>query len=281
MTALNAEMIRSRFAVMNNAYAAYSFDYFLNSLQRVGICMVDLWGGIQHLNPKSDPVRTIASLRVKLGSRGMSVIAYTPELLAYPFNFAHPDRKIRERSIAYAIRNLDIACGLDAKLMLVSPGWGLLDIPIEESFRYACDSLRTITEAAEARRMRLGLEHLTPQSSNLLIGVDAVKAMLETNRSPWFGAVLDLGQMSVFGESVKDYTTACGERLFHVHVMDGQPACHLAFGDGCLPLKEYIRELTKSGYDGYFTLEINDERYSKCPHEAISRCVEAIREWEV
>lgn len=43
---MNAEMIQSRFAVMNNAYAAYSFDYYLDSLAELGPNQIDLWGGV-------------------------------------------------------------------------------------------------------------------------------------------------------------------------------------------------------------------------------------------
>ena len=30
---------------MNNAYAAYSFDYFLDSMDALGLNQIDLWGG--------------------------------------------------------------------------------------------------------------------------------------------------------------------------------------------------------------------------------------------
>ena len=35
--------IRERFSVMNNAYRAYSFSYFLDSMQRLGLDQIDLW----------------------------------------------------------------------------------------------------------------------------------------------------------------------------------------------------------------------------------------------
>lgn len=43
--------IRERFSVMNNAYRAYSFSYFLDSMQRLGLDQIDLWGGYQHFDP--------------------------------------------------------------------------------------------------------------------------------------------------------------------------------------------------------------------------------------
>ena len=62
----------------------------------------------------------------------MSVTAYTPEILAYPYNIASEDDEVRRESIAYIERNIWIAAQLEAPVMLLSPGWGMWD---PQSFR--------------------------------------------------------------------------------------------------------------------------------------------------
>ena len=266
---------------MNNAYAAYSFDYFLDSMDALGLNQIDLWGGVQHFDPfDANPVN-LAAFRSRMRNRGMRIIAYTPELLAYPFNFASPDRRVRENSVAYARRNIEICAELECAVMLLSPGWGLLDVPIDESRAWSDDCLAQLAEYAQGRGVQLALEHLTPQSSNLLTSRDALVATLNRIQHPSLGAVLDLGQMSLFGERVEDYTQALGERLVHVHIMDGNPACHLAFGDGILPLEEDFKALMDAGYDACLTLEINDGRYAADPHGALQKCVDMLAKWSV
>ena len=165
--------------------------------------------------------------------------------------------------------------------MLVSPGWGLLDVPREESRAWSDECLFRIAEAASSYGIRLALEHLTPQSSNLLTSCRDVTDTLDRIGHPSLAAVLDLGQMSVFGEHVSDYIRLLGAKLVHVHVMDGAPARHLAFGDGILPVEEMLRELEASGYTGRYTLEINDGRYAARPHEALAQCVREMAGWRL
>lgn len=276
---MDRSAIRSSFAVMNNAFAKYSFEYFLDSMESLGLDMIDLWGGVQHFNPYSVTERSVAELRSHIEMRGMKVVVYTPELLAYPFNFASPDARTRQESVDFALRNLDIAKVFGTDKMLISPGWGLLDIDVETSRGYAADCLHQVSEAAGKRGISLLLEHLTPQSSNLIFNLDALLDMLDRVNHPALNAVLDLGQMGVFGENVSDYIKALGDKLQHVHIMDGAPACHLAFGDGIFPLEEYWNTLHRDGYCGLYTLEINDGRYAAHPREALQKCVDTLLKW--
>ena len=94
------------------------------------------------------------------------------------------------------------------------------------------------------------------------------------------GVALDLGQMSVFGESVSDYFGPLGDKIWMVHIMDGAPGRHLAFGDGILSLQAYCRQLRRAGYQGPITLEINDAQYAKAPEAALQQCLRAMAQWE-
>lgn len=51
------------------------------------------------------------------------------------------------------------------------------------------------------------------------------------------------------------------------------------FGDGILPLRGYYRRLREREYSGIITLEINDARYYRNPHGALTQCVEALAGW--
>ena len=78
----------------------------------------------------------------------MSVTAYTPEILAYPYNIASEDDEVRRESIAYIERNIWIAAQLEAPVMLLSPGWGMWDRPKEEARKRSVDSLALLAQRA-------------------------------------------------------------------------------------------------------------------------------------
>lgn len=276
---MQPETIRRRFSVMNNAYRAYSFAYFLDSMDRLGLRRIDLWGGVQHFDPfwAADDASYLSGFRSMIRDRDMELVAYTPEILAYPYNFAHPDEALRKRSVRYAVMNLEIAARLEIPIMLVSPGSGLYDVPYEESFRYSVASLTEIAAAAEKYDIILALEHLTPASSNLLTDAQKVMRLIDAVSHPRLQITLDLGQMSVFHETVSDYFTPAPDKIANIHIMDGDPSCHLAFGDGILPLRDYLTQIDSFGYRGPLTLEINDARYLRTPHEALEQCVRELR----
>lgn len=276
---MKQEQIRREFAVMNNAYRLYSFEYFLDSMEKLELDAVDLWGGVQHFDPYAAGAAYIRRFKTKLVSRGIRIAAYTPEILGYPYNLADRSKEIRQASLDYCLKNIRIAAELEAPVMLVSPGFGMWDCSYREAYSRAAGSLRTLAEAAEACGIHLALEHLTPQSSNLLTSVDAVCRMIEAADRPSLGAALDLGQMSVFGETAGTYFDRLGGKIQIVHMMDGSPGGHLAFGDGILPLQKYYEEIKERGYKGTITLEINDSRYGETPHEALRKCLAALHDW--
>ena len=265
---------------MNNAYASYSFPYFLESMSRLGLYKIDLWGGVQHFDPYEADVALIRQFKKTLKERGLEIVSYTPEILGYPYNFASRYKEVREASVEYAKKNIRIAAELGAPVMLISPGWGMWDDPYEESVRYSLDSMLQAAGEAARAGIRLALEHLTPQSSNLLTSVERVADMAEAVDKPEFGVALDLGQMSVFGETIDQYFDRLDAKIQIVHMMDGAPGGHLAFGDGILPLESLYKRLTERGYQGTITLEINDGRYGKTPHEALAQCLKAMEAWE-
>ena len=138
--------IRERFSVMNNAYRAYSFSYFLDSMQRLGLDQIDLWGGYQHFDPFSAGPSYLRAFREELSVRQMKLICYTPEILGYPFNFASAYAEIRARSLAYCCKNIELASELEVPLMLVNPGWGVWDERYDEAFDRAAASLQSAAD---------------------------------------------------------------------------------------------------------------------------------------
>jgi protein FrlC len=82
--------------------------------------------------------------------------------------------------------------------------------------------------------------------------------------------------MALAGETIADYHHALGSDLVHIHFVDGKPRGHLAWGDGVLPLAQYMRTLEGMDYRGSLTLEITDSSYIMDPAKADARSLQAL-----
>lgn len=271
----------TRFAFMSYPYCHYTFEYFLKDMDRFGIKNIEIWGGSPHLYYKDVTPDSLQRMKNEIESHHIKVVAYTPEQVLYPYNIAAREPKIRKRSIEYFKENIRIATILGSPLMIVSAGWGYLDESKGEALKRSCDSLKIVSEYAMEYGITLALEPLTKISSNLINYAAELAEMISDVSSPALAGMLDVGQMAILGETVEDYFNALGRQLVHIHVMDGKPEGHLAFGDGILPVEHYVNEALRLGYNGYFSMEMNDRRYYLQPDIAIQQSIKAMKNWTV
>ncbi|GAA2777223.1 sugar phosphate isomerase/epimerase family protein [Nonomuraea dietziae] len=169
---------------------------------------------------------------------------------------ASPVTWLRAASIAMFRRAAELAAELGAELLLLTPGRGFEDEPLEAAWRRSVDAVGEIAAYAETLGVACVLEPLQRVESNLVNDSRTLARMLDEIGSSNVGAVLDTVGMAVAGESVDDYFDSLGDRVRHVHLVDGSPAGHLAWGDGRLPLAEYLTALERRGYGGRMTFEL-------------------------
>ncbi|GGQ27832.1 hypothetical protein GCM10010266_58790 [Streptomyces griseomycini] len=62
-----------------------------------------------------------------------------------------------------------------------------------------------------------------------------------------------------------------------MHLIDGRPTGHLAWGDGGLPLSDCLRALERQGHDGWMVFELfGDGTCALDPRAAVERCGAAV-----
>lgn len=270
-------------AVMSVQYVHYSFDYYLDSMQKCGLKNIDLWGGTPHYCRLDYPTgaaaeKKIAEMRKKIEDRGMRVVMYTPETLAYPFSFSDPEKEVRARTIDFFDMAMDDALNFGTNKVFINTGCGLLDLPREKSWQRCRESIRKVCDLAEKKGIMLLLEQLQPYESNLLTTLPDMKRMLDEVNSPALKTCVDLVAMEVVGEKFEDYYRELGaDTIQHIHYADGNPSGHFILGDGNLPLKDYIRIMEEHDYTSIVDLEINDSIYWADPHTSIKRSTDYLR----
>ena len=275
-----SKITMDNFAVMSVQYVHYSLEEYLDSMVKNGLKHVDLWGGIPHYCRldypfAEDAKQKIGSIRAMMEERGLDVSVYTPETLAYPYSFSHPEEEVRKRTVDYFSMAMDDALLFGTNKVFLNSGCGLLDLPREESFARLVDTYKKIAAIAEQKGIELVLEQLQPYESNLVLNLQDIKRVLDEVDSPAMYICVDVVAMAVAGEELKDYFEVLGrERIKLIHFAD---TCHYILEDGELPLKDYLKTLEEYDYDGIVDLEINDSIYWDDPHESIRKSVEWLK----
>lgn len=264
---------------MNLHYQHHSLEYFLDRQVELGIQNVELWGAAPHLCVDDASSERVHYVRRAIQSRGLNLICYTPETVVYPINIAAEEEHIRWRSLQYLSRAIEITAELGCGHMLLTPGWGYVEHGKEISMPYALQSIEILTRKAEKEGVILVLEHLSPISSNLINTAADLKVVLDRIPSPNLKSMLDTCQVCLVGEHVRDYFEALGEDLIHIHIVDGTPGGHLAFGDGTIPLQDFVETIGAYGYTGFLSMEISDRRYFEKPELADKQSIDLFRKW--
>lgn len=267
--------------VMSVQYVHYSLEYYLDSMKKCGLKHVDFWGGVPHYcrldyKTEEEAKTKLTHIRSMLDARGLDVVVYTPETLAYPYSFTSPEKEVRERTVEYFSMAMDDARVLGTDKVFLNSGCGLLDLPREDSFARLVETYKKIAAIAQEKGITLVLEQLQPYESNLVIHLQDIKRVLEEVNSPALYVCVDVVAMAVANETLEEYFEQLGaDRIKLIHFAD---TCHYILGDGELPLQEYIDVLEKYEYKGIVDLEINDSIYWDDPHNSIVKSVEWLKE---
>ncbi|MGR0221377.1 sugar phosphate isomerase/epimerase family protein [Agromyces sp. ZXT2-6] len=261
----------------NFSYQHLPFDRFLDDMVELGRGRVELWGIAPQLHIPQLTDGEARGIRRRIAERGLAVHCLTPEQVIYPVNVASPVPWLRESSIATFRRAAELCVELEAPLLFLTPGRGFEDEPTDAAWRRSVDAIGEIAEHAARLGVDCVLEPLQRVESNLVNDSAALARMLDDIAAPNLGAALDTVAMATAGETVDGYFAALGGRIRHVHLIDGRPNGHLAWGDGELPLGEYLEALGRHGYDGCLTFELfGDGCYAFDPRDALERCFAAV-----
>ncbi|MBB2972284.1 sugar phosphate isomerase/epimerase family protein [Mesorhizobium sp. RMAD-H1] len=264
----------------NFAFQHFPFEKVAATLREFGFRQMELWGIAPHLDLFHMSERKLDEVARILEDNDLTVRAYTPEQVLYPINIASGDPELRHASIERFCRGADICARLGADYLFLTPGRGFENEPMEDAWARSVEAISRIAEYAKSLGIRCLIEPLQRTESNIVTDVSGLKRMFDEIGADNIDIVLDLVAMATAGDSVADYTAFFGNRLVHVHIVDGTPSGHLVWGDGNLPLGQYLRELGEAGFSGTLTFEpLGQASYALDPVAAWKRNLEAVRPW--
>lgn len=263
---------RDQFATMNIQYKYYPLTRFLEDTIRCGFQNIELWGATPHFYHEDMTYAEVKRVKREIESRGLKIICYTPEQCIYPVNLASEHAEERRRSLIFFEHAIQTAAELGTQKVLVTSGTGYYDgSNYTEAWKYAVDHLYSLGEMAKEYGVSLALEVLRSDESNLVYNLKTLKKMINEIDLDTVGAVVDTIPMALAGEEPEDYIKELGNKLIHVHFIDGEPRGHLAWGDGIFDAKKYLGQMERQNYKGYLTLEITDGRYFMEPWKSLEK----------
>lgn len=266
-------------AALSVQYSQFSFDYFLDSMEKCGITNIEFWPAEPHYyrddyRSSSAAAKTIRQLRRKIDDRGMKVVMYTPETLGYPFNPAGHTLE-RERAIDMYKTAMEDALEFGTNRIFLNPGTGLRDEPREQAWQRSVDTFARVTEYGHSMGVEFYIEQLQPYESNLVTTSTELALLIKEIGASNLHAVLDIGAMVVAGDDIDGYFQQMPGNIGHVHFSDRN---HEALGDQDLPLELYLDQLGSYGFSEYLSLEINDGMYLGDPHSPFLRSARWLQE---
>lgn len=151
---------------------------------------------------------------------------------------------------------------------LVTAGWGFLDENCETTLERSARSMKELADYAFDEGVFLVLEALQADESNIIHTASEIKNYLDQVDSKGLKVCIDFGAMARAGDSLADYFNLLGDKIAHIHFVDGQPTGHLALGDGTRDLYEDLDSLVTYGYQGNLVLETVNSCYYPDPAKA-------------
>lgn len=265
----------SNFSVMSVQYSQYSFEYYLSSMNKLGIKNIDFWGGEPHYFSDGQRASKLRLEKIKslIDQYEMNVVVYTPETLSYPFSYSHPDNLVRKRTVQYLKNAIDDAVYLNCPYVFMNSGCGLRDLTVNDSLSLLIDSYRQIVTYAQENGITMVLEQLQPYESNLITDIDSLEYVINSINSNCLKICVDVVAMEVACETLETYFNRFGrDRIALIHFSDSHHYI-LGEGDTLFPLKDYLKTLARFNYDGIIDLEINDSIYWLDPHTSIRKSI--------
>lgn len=261
----------------NFSFQHWPFPEVARVMRDFGVTEIELWGIAPHLDLFHADAARIDGVRRALDENGLTLRCLTPEQVLYPINIASGDDAYRRASIELFCKAADICADLGGRYLFLTPGRGFENEPAERAWDRSADALRQIAAHAADRGLRCLLEPLQRRESNIAHSAADMRRLLDMVGANGMDVVLDMVAMACAGDSVADYVGLFGDRLAHVHVVDGTPAGHLVWGEGDLPIAAYLDDLAQAGYSGALSFEpFGDGSYALDPVAAWSRNMRAI-----
>jgi len=270
-----------RIATATSVLFQYAIKDAVSLVARIGFDGVDIWGGRPHVYRQDLTTEELVHLRHLIADHGLSVVSFMPAFYRYPHSLSNPNPKVRDDSIDYMRQCIDSAALLGAGIVLVVPDHSLHGQTREDALGRFAESVDVIARYAARYELKLGLEVLYYDETDLVNSADDALHIIEQLGYGNLGVVLDTGTLNLSKESPEEILARLDGLLLQVHVNDndgGREQQNLIPGEGTYDFKSLIRTLREHHYSGFLSAELA-RGYAHDPEPALRTTLERLRAW--
>ena len=269
-----------KLGMFTSGYQRNPLEHCFQDAKKFGYDFIELWGGRPHAYAPNLKAGEIDEVKRLIEKYEMPVLGYTPEHNAYPFNFMIGSELQRQDAVDYLKLCLDMAKEMNSDYMLISPAHAGYETTYEEIWARMEKTVRELGEHAEKVGVKLVVETLTPYESNAFKSANDAVELFKRIDNPYVVGMCDLVPPFVQHESMLAYLDKLGEKMYHLHIIDGEQGTdsHIIPGEGSIPLRELIMELKEANYQGTATLELVTG-YINEPRLYARRAINNVREY--
>lgn len=255
-----------KLAFSSNAYARCSIEETIRRIAAIGYRGMELLADVPHAWPAGLLEERKQAIRDCLARHGMAIAnvnAFMMNAVADPRqpywhpSWIEPDRHYRAIRREHTKRALILAAELGAPSIQTEPGGPLAP---GQSWNRAADvfhdEIMPCVEVAE----RYGVDLLIEPEPGLLIErFEQYLAFADRVGSPRLGLNFDIGHAYCVGEDPENWIARMAPHTRHYHLEDiaaTREHRHLIPGQGAIDFPAVLREIARSGYQGWITVEL-------------------------
>jgi sugar phosphate isomerase/epimerase len=265
-----------KLAFSSNAYLRFSIEETIQRIAALGYAGLELLADVPHawpaglLEDRKQAIRDcLARHDLKIANVNgfmMNAVADPRQPYWHP-SWIEPDPHYRAIRREHTKRALRLAAELGAATMQTEPGGPLAP---GQSWRAAAevfyDEIMPCVEVAERSGVTLLIE---PEPGLLIERFGQYLEFAGRIDSPWVGLNFDIGHAYCVGEDPQDWIARMAPHTRHYHIEDiaaDRVHQHRIPGRGAIDFAATLREIQRTGYDGWVTVELYP--YLEDPDEA-------------
>jgi sugar phosphate isomerase/epimerase len=170
-------------------------------------------------------------------------------------DLSHPDRAERERAVDYVRSCVDLAVGVQAPLVIVTPnpvGKTKPRAPRQSELQWAAEAVHTAGEYAGRCGVSLAIEPINRYETYLLNSAEQALRFVRDVGLPSVKMMLDTFHMNIEDPEPGETVRKCAGELIHLHLADSN---RQSVGRGHFDFRRLMQELYQIGYDGALAME--------------------------
>ncbi len=255
-----------RLAYSSNAYQRFSIEETIRRIAAIGYEGLELLADVPHawpaglLDAQKQTIRDCLDKNhlaiSNVNGFMMNAVADPRQPYWHP-SWIEPDPNYRAIRREHTRRALRLAQELGAPSIQTEPGGPLAP---GQSWRAAADvfyeEFMPCVETAEESQVFLLIE---PEPGLLIETFEQYLEFAGRVDSPWVGLNFDIGHAFCMGQTPHEWVAPLAAHTKHYHIEDiaaTRKHAHLVPGRGAIDFPAVLREIAKTGYQGWITVEL-------------------------